>query len=101
MWLLVCTIYLVLVHISVALRMSLVSIGGWIVVCNVLPLSMPPTIPASIAVVFVFLYLPCIALLIMQAAAPAGVMKHTPRKRHFTVRPKDKSRFMKYLLIRS
>lgn len=67
------------------------------------PLNVPPSVPPCIALLFLCIYLPVLALTILQCGEPEGVMKNTPRKNNFHLqrRPKDTQRFYVYLAIRS
>lgn len=66
------------------------------------PLSLPPVISPPIALLFLFVYIPSLAmsLLFTHASSQDTVMKNTPRKRFLAMREKDVSRFRTYFAVR-
>ena len=52
----------------------------WSLVACALPLSIPPFLPPSMVLFFLFIYIPIISFSILFGPGPDGVMKATPRK---------------------
>lgn len=66
----------------------------------VVPISLPPSPPPGIALLFQLVYVPVLCVTLLQCGEPEGVMKNTPRKNQLQRRPKDLQRFCSYLLAR-
>ena len=65
------------------------------------PLSVPPSPPPGLALLFQCVHVPALCLALLQCGEPEGVMKNTPRKNALLRRPKDVQRFCAYLAVRS
>ncbi len=78
-----------------------IGLSLWPLLCNLVPISMPPSCPPPIAILLSMVYIPSIGLSMIFNEDHEGVMKNTPRKSSFTRRPRDESRFYVYLAIRA
>jgi hypothetical protein len=64
------------------------------------PISTPPCLSPPLVLLFICVYLPAIMLAIVFGPAMDHVMKNTPRKTVFEVKPKDRERFITLLIVR-
>ena len=78
-----------------------VSLSVWPLVSMLVPLSLPPSPPPGLALLFQLIYVPALCLTLLQCGEPEGVMKNTPRKNQLLRRPRDVARFCWYLALRS
>eukprot|EP01039_Chlorochromonas_danica_P003638 gene3638-3983_t len=76
------------------------SLACWPVLSQALPVSIAPTLPPPLALVFSALYLPLLTLPMLFNDDHEHVMKNTPRKNALVVRPRDSQRFYNYFLVR-
>lgn len=74
-------------------------LGLWPVLANALPINIPPYLPVPLVLLFVFVYIPFLALAVLHGQAPDSVMKATPRKNIYSRR--DESRFVWFLALRT
>jgi hypothetical protein len=82
-------------------RFMQVSLGLWPLLSLTTPMSIPPIPTPGMALLFQCVYVPTLCLALLQCGEPEGVMKNTPRKNAYFLRPNDAWRFAKYLAIRS
>lgn len=80
---------------------SLLSLAMWPVVCQAIPITVPPILPPPIALLFILLYIPVILLSMLFNKPGENVMKNSPRKNILTRRARDETRFIKLLMIKS
>ena len=74
-------IYLVnSLQVGAFIAVSCLSMSLWSLVSCALPLSIPPFLPPSMTLFFLFIYIPLISFSILFGPGPDGVMKATPRK---------------------
>ena len=73
----------------------------WPVVCQAIPITVPPILPPPIALLFILLYIPVILLSMLFNKPGENVMKNSPRKNILTRRARDETRFIKLLMIKS
>lgn len=76
------------------------SLGLWPLASLVVPISIPPSPPPGIALLFQCVYVPALCVTLLQCGEPEGVMKNTPRKNQLQRRPRDLQRFCSYLFLR-
>ena len=62
------------------LAVSCLSLALWPLTACALPLSLPPSLPPPMALLFLFLYIPLLSFSILFGPGPDGIMKATPRK---------------------
>ena len=73
----------------------------WPLVSLAVPVSVPPSLPAPFAIIFLFVYLPILLLINVTAPAPSSVLKNTPRKALLSLDPDTESRYFYYLACRA
>jgi hypothetical protein len=76
-------------QVGAFLAVSCLSLALWPLVACAVPLSVPPSLPPPIALLFLFLYIPLLSFSILFGPGPDGVMKATPRK-NLKVKPEKK-----------
>jgi phosphoglycolate phosphatase-like HAD superfamily hydrolase len=80
---------------------SFLSLGMWPLMSQAVPMDIPPSLPPSLAILFILVHVPLIAIAIAFSDGPDKVaMKNAPRKSMLTRKPGDEKRFMQYLAIR-
>ena len=74
-------IYLVnSLQVGAFISVCCLSMSFWPLIACALPLSIPPSLPPPIALLFLFIYIPLFSFAILFGPGPDGVMKATPRK---------------------
>jgi hypothetical protein len=77
-----------------------VGLACWNITAQLLPMSVAPSIPPPLAVVYSIVYLPALSLSMLFNDDHENVMKNTPRKSNLVLRPRDSARFYNYLATR-
>lgn len=90
-----------IIQILGVLSIALVSLSLWPVISHILPLNIPPFLPAGTCLICLTVYIPIILFAMLNSDVHTGVMKNTPRKNIFTRKVKDDSRFLAYLAVRA
>lgn len=90
-----------IIQMLAVLSISLVSLSSWPVIAHIIPLNIPPFLPASTCLICLTVYIPILMFAMLNSDVHTGVMKNTPRKNIFTRKAKDDSRFLLYLAIRA
>ena len=83
------------------LSISLVSLSLWPVIAHIIPINIPPFLPASTCLICLIIHIPLVLIAMLNSDVHTGVMKNTPRKNIFTRKARDDSRFLLYLSIRA
>ena len=90
-----------IIQMLAVLSISLVSLSSWPVIAHIIPLNIPPFLPATTCLICLTVYIPIVLLAMLNSDVHTGVMKNTPRKNLFTRKARDDGRFLTYLAIRA
>ena len=67
-------------QVAAFIAVSCFSMALWPIFSCAIPLSIPPSLPPPMALLFLFIYIPLLSFSILFGPGPEGVMKATPRK---------------------
>eukprot|EP01041_Mallomonas_annulata_P005454 gene5454-10961_t len=83
------------------LCVSILSISLWPILAQTIPMSVQPTLPPPITILFLCVYLPMLLLAMLFTPAHEHVLRTCPRKNVLNRRWRDEFRFIKLLSVRS
>ena len=94
-------IYLVnSLQVGAFISVCCLSMSFWPMIACALPLSIPPSLPPPIALLFLFIYIPLFSFAILFGPGPDGVMKATPRK-NIKIKSTHKKNIFSYIFNRN
>jgi len=82
------------------LCVATLSIALWSVIAQAIPISVAPSLPPLLGLLFLFFYIPVIIFSILLSDTSEGIMKNTPRKSILTLKPVDERKFLSFFLFR-